>query len=218
MDVQQQWHRATVRTRAITVAWAITLALAMAPATAHAGLARATAACDGAETPIAATTLAQSRDALACLIDTVRQERGRSALRPDDKLAEAARDHAADMVGRGYFSHVTPTGRDQTDRLRRAGWPPAASGWWAGEILALGSGGASTPRRLVAAWLNSPPHRGILLSRKPTRIGLGTVRNTPGGTHPGDGITVAAELGYMDGDGSDDADSLSSYSSDSAAG
>jgi uncharacterized protein YkwD len=121
------------------------------------------------------------------------------------------------MVGRGYFSHVTPAGRDQTDRLRRVGWPPAAGGWWAGEILALGSGGASTPRHLVSAWLNSPPHRGILLSRKPTRIGLGVVRNTPGGAHPGDGVTVAAELGHVGGAGGDQADPLSSYSSDAAA-
>ena len=216
MDVQQQWSRATASIGAVTVALAATLAVATTPATAHAGLARAAAACDGAETPIAATTVAQSRDALACLIDTVRLQRGRSALRPDGKLAEAAHDHAADMVGRGYFGHVTPAGRDQADRLRRVGWPPAASGWWAGEILALGSGGASTPRRLVSAWLNSPPHRGILLSRTPTRLGLGLVRNTPGGAHPGDGITVAAELGHVDGD--DETDPLSSYAAGSAAG
>jgi uncharacterized protein YkwD len=216
MDVQQQRRRATARIGAITVAWAVTIA-ASAAATAHAGLAHAADACDGAETPIAATTVAQSRTTLACLIDTVREERGRAALRRDDKLSEAARDHAADMVGRGYFGHVTPAGRDQTDRLRRVGWPPAAGGWWAGEILALGSGGASTPRHLVSAWLNSPPHRSILLSRKPTLIGLGVVRNTPDGSHLGDGITVAAELGYVDG-GGDEADPLSSYASQDATG
>ena len=198
---------------AITLA----MAMAMAPATAHAGLARAAAACDGAETPIAATTVAQSRTALACLIDTVREERGRSALRPDGQLSEAARGHATDMVARSYFGHVTPAGRDQADRLRRVGWPPADKGWWAGEILALGSGGASTPRHLVSAWLNSPPHRAILLSRKPTLLGLGVVRNTPDGTHPGDGVTVAAELGHVEGAGGDEAEPLSSYTSDAAA-
>jgi uncharacterized protein YkwD len=215
MDVQRQWRRATARIGAITVAWVVTLAAAPP---AHAGLARAAAACDGAETPIAATTVAQSRTTLACLIDAVREERGRAALRRDDKLSEAARDHAADMVGRGYFGHVTPAGRDQTDRLRRVGWPPAAGGWWAGEILALGSGGASTPRHLVSAWLNSPPHRSILLSRKPTLIGLGVVRNTPDGDHRGDGITVAAELGRVDGAEGGEADPLSSYASEDAGG
>jgi uncharacterized protein YkwD len=216
MSVQQQRRRATVRIGAITVAWAVTLAASTATTAANAGLARAAAACDGAETPIAATTVAQSRGALTCLIDTVREERGRVALRRDDKLSEAARNHAADMVGRGYFGHVTPAGSDQAARLRRVGWPPAATGWWAGEILALGSGGASTPRHLVSAWLNSSPHRAILLSRKPSLIGLGVARNTPDGSHLGDGITVAAELGWVDGAGGDDADPLSSYSTDPA--
>ncbi|MET0602375.1 MAG: hypothetical protein ABW167_10330, partial [Baekduia sp.] len=63
MDVHHQRRRAAARTGAITVAAAI--AATLAPATAHAGLARAAAACDGAETPIAATTVAQSRTALA---------------------------------------------------------------------------------------------------------------------------------------------------------
>jgi uncharacterized protein YkwD len=215
MDVQQQGRRATVRIGAISVACVVALAASSAATPAHAGLARAAASCDGAETPIAATTVTQTRGALACLIDAVRQERGRSALSSDDKLSEAARDHAADMVGRGYFGHVTPAGRDQLDRLRRVGWPPAAGGWWAGEILALGSGGASTPRHLVFAWLNSPPHRAILLSRKPTLIGLGVVRNTPDGDHRGDGVTVAAELGHIEGD---EADPLSSYTAGPGTG
>ncbi len=216
MDAQQERCGATARIGGIAVG--VMLAASMAAPAAHAGLARAAAACDGAEVPIAATTVAQSRATLGCLIDAVREERGRAALRRDDKLSEAARDHAADMVGRGYFGHVTPAGRDQTDRLRRVGWPPATGGWWAGEILALGSGGASTPRHLVSAWLNSPPHRAILLSGKPTRIGLGVVRNTPDGEHGGDGVTVAAELGRVDAADGDDADPLSSYASQDATG
>jgi uncharacterized protein YkwD len=216
MDVQQHGRRATARIGGITVV--IVLAASMAAPAAHAGLARAAAVCEGAEAPIAATTVAQSRSTLACLIDAVREERGRAPLRRDDKLSEAARDHAADMVGRAYFGHVTPAGRDQTDRLRRVGWPPATGGWWAGEILALGSGGASTPRHLVSAWLNSPPHRSILLSRKPTLIGLGVVRNTPDGEHGGDGVTVAVELGHIDTAAGDEADPLSSYASEDATG
>ncbi len=216
MNVQQRWCHAPARTGAMAVVCAATLAASTATTTAHAGLARAAAACDGAETPIAAATAAQSRAALACLIDEVREERGRAALHHDDRLGAAARAHAADMVAHGYFAHVTPTGSDPTDRLRRVGWPPAGTGWWAGEILALGSGGASTPRHLVSAWLNSPPHRSILLSREPTLIGLGVARNTPDGKHPGTGVTVAAELGRVDGADGDEVDPLSSYTSDPA--
>jgi uncharacterized protein YkwD len=179
------------------IATACALALAATTPAHGAGLAHAAAACDGAEAPIAATTVAQSRAALACLIDTVRVERGLSALRDDDRLAETARDHAADMVQRDYFGHVTPAGADPTVRRRRAGWPPANTGWWAGEVLVQASGDATTPRRLVSAWLNSPGHRRILLSDHAALIGIGVVRNTPDGTHPRDGVTAAAELGRL---------------------
>jgi len=191
-----------------------------APVAQAAGLSEASAACPGAEAPIAATTVAAARAALACLIDEARQERDRIALRLDDRLARAARDQAADMVRRDYFAHVTPTGADLTDRLRRASWPPGGQGWWAGEILALGSGPLSTPRRLVAAWLSSPPHRAILLSARAVRIGIGVVRDTPDGRHPADGVTAAAELGRLcpDDDGPTGADPLSTYGGPSRCG
>ena len=42
--------------------------------------------------------------------------------------------------------------------------------YYAGETLGKG---ASTPNRLVTMWMNSPPHRAVLLSRHATRIGVG---------------------------------------------
>ena len=194
-----QQRRRQAGVAGMTVTCALALGLGGTPANAApGGLATASAACAGAETPIALTSVAQSRGAFACLIDAVRQERGLGTLRFDDRLGAAAREHAADMVDRRYFAHLTPAGTGATARLKQEGWPGAkANGWWAGEILALGAGDASTPRRLVAAWLNSPPHRAILLSAKPTRVGIGVARNTPDGEHPADGVTVAAELGLV---------------------
>ena len=49
---------------------------------------------------------------------------------------------------------------------------------WAGETLGRGS---VTPRRLVRMWMRSTPHRRILLSRKPGRIGIGSYRTAHGG-------------------------------------
>jgi uncharacterized protein YkwD len=212
-ETQQRRRRAGVA--GVTVACA--LALGGAPASANAapsGLATASAACAGAETPIALTSVAGSRGAFACLIDGVRQERGLGTLRFDARLGAAAREHADDMVDRRYFAHVTPGGANATARLKQEGWPGAkANGWWAGEILALGDGEASTPRRIVAAWLTSPPHRAILLSAKPTRVGIGVARDTPDGEHPADGVTVAAELGLVC-PAAGSADPLSGYDSD----
>lgn len=179
----------------IVAAAALLTGAATAPAAHGAGLAAASATCPGAETPIAAGTVEDSRSALRCLIGAVRAERGLGPLAPDGRLAHAAQVHASDMVGRGYFAHRSPGGSDVGDRLARAGWKPASGSWWAGEILVAGSGPSSTPRRLVAAWLQSPPHRAVLLSARPDAIGIGVRRNTPDRRHAGTGVTVDAVLG-----------------------
>jgi uncharacterized protein YkwD len=49
--------------------------------------------------------------------------------------------------------------------------------WYAGETLARGSMG---PRRLVRMWMNSPPHRAIVLSPEPRRIGIGATLDNRG--------------------------------------
>lgn len=49
--------------------------------------------------------------------------------------------------------------------------------YYAGETLGRGS---ITPRRLVGLWMHSPAHRHVLLSRKPSRIGIGASPNAYG--------------------------------------
>lgn len=48
---------------------------------------------------------------------------------------------------------------------------------YVGEVLGRGS---VSPNRLVRMWLDSPPHRHILLSRQPKRIGVGATLNGRG--------------------------------------
>ena len=91
-----------------------------------------------------------------------------------------ARRHAADMVRRGYFSHVSPEGHD----LRRPACGTPATwrrcSWSAGETLAWGSGTESSPRSRVSAWMHSPPHRAVLLGRAFREAGIGAVGGAPG--------------------------------------
>ena len=187
---------------AVKAAVLVGAAMVAAPVGANAqsaGLSLAAENCENAEAPIAQSSVAATRAALACLIDETRRQRGLSPLRYDDRLGRAARDHAVDMVRRDYFAHTSPGGSGVKDRLRRSGWPLGGD-WWAGEILVTGTGGASTPRRLLTAWLTSPPHRAVLLSARAARIGIGVSRGTPGddgGRHAGDGVTAAAELGRL---------------------
>src|SRR5436305_51891 len=67
-------------------------------------------------------TVAESalRDSLQCLVNAVRVAKGRPALRVKKTLQRAADRHAADMVARGYFAHVSPEGHDLRYRLRKA--------------------------------------------------------------------------------------------------
>ena len=92
---------------------------------------------------------------------------------PQRSLGEAARGHARDMVTRGYFAHERD-GSTPASRLRDAGWDGLA----AGETIAWGCGGLGEPRAIVDAWLDSPPHRDILLGRY-RRAGVGVAAGAP---------------------------------------
>ena len=134
------------------------------------------------------------RDALLCEIERVRDRRDAGRLHPDAELDLAAGRHATDMVERRYFSHTSPGGGDLEDRARRAGYATRTCSWRVGEILAWGVDRRSTAAATVAAWLDSQPHRRILVSRRYSDLGVGTAAGTPSERHPS-GVTVAAMLG-----------------------
>jgi uncharacterized protein YkwD len=78
------------------------------------------------------------------------------------------------------------------DRVRRAGY--ARCRWLVGEILAWGVGPRSSAAGTVRAWMDSPPHRRILVSRRYRELGLGMQAGAPiEGLQRG--VTVAAVLG-----------------------
>ena len=65
------------------------------------------------------------RRALRCVVNEERARHGLRRLRRHADLGEAARDHARDMVERGYFAHERP-GSTLRSRLRAAGWTGSA--------------------------------------------------------------------------------------------
>ena len=87
------------------------------------------------------------------------------------------------MERRHYFSHTSRDGSDFVQRIRRTGYFKRASTWFVGENLAWGAGpNRSSPRGIVAAWMNSPPHRQNILNSRFREIGIGVVVGAPGGT------------------------------------
>jgi uncharacterized protein YkwD len=118
--------------------------------------------------------------ATLCFINRERRAHGLVALQANAKLARAARRHASDMVLRSYFAHDSLSGLTFGDRLHRVGYVHAGCTWSGGETLAWGTGAQISPASRVAAWMQSPPHRAILLGRGFREAGLGIVGGVPG--------------------------------------
>jgi uncharacterized protein YkwD len=155
--------------------------------------------CAGAlDTPTNAT-VNQAADTIACLVNAERVKRGLKPVTRDADLGQAARRHALNMVRRGFFSHVTPGGSDLGDRLRDAGYG-AGHGWRAGEALGWGTGKLATPNALVDEWLDSPPHRRILLDSGFRELGVGVAAGEPRDTQSdAAGATYALDFGVIRG-------------------
>lgn len=136
--------------------------------------------------------------AIVCLVNAERTGRRLQPLRRDRDLARAARKHAADMVRRTYFSHVSPGGTDLGDRVRNAGYGRPGDRWRAGENLGWGTSYRATPRSLVDRWLASPGHRRILLGEAYRVLGVGVAAGAPRVTSLGlPGATYAMDLGVI---------------------
>jgi uncharacterized protein YkwD len=126
------------------------------------------------------------------LVNQARAARGIPALRADPRLARAARGHSRDMVAHAYFEHSSPTRGGLRARVRRTGWMRPRPVWSLGEDLAWGTYELSTPAAVVNAWLQSPPHRRIMLGRGFEVVGIGVAPGTPG---HGAGLTYTADFG-----------------------
>jgi uncharacterized protein YkwD len=80
-------------------------------------------------------------------------------------------DTAAERWGSYLASHNLFYHQSMTTLLRRC------NARYAGETLAKGN---IDPRTMVTMWLNSAPHRKVMLSTSPRRIGIGAVPNSAG--------------------------------------
>lgn len=168
---------------------AATVALLLVPG---AAAARA-ASCAGAARAAQSATTTTARDAVLCLVNRHRDRQGLRPLRASKLLNRAAQGHSADMVRRGYFAHESPEGGTLTQRVRRTGFLAGARAWELGEAIGWAGGSAATPASMVRMWLDSPPHRAILLDRSFRLVGIGVADGTPAGT--ADGATFTLDAG-----------------------
>jgi uncharacterized protein YkwD len=133
-------------------------------------------------------------EVIFCLMNAMRANAGLPALAQQDELASASVEHSQDMVAQKYFAHDSLDGRNLVARLTNVNYIPKSGDWVVGENLAWGTGTLATPRSLVNAWMNSPPHRENLLAPEYREVGMGVVFGNPSAKTDG-GVTVTTDFG-----------------------
>lgn len=104
---------------------------------------------------------------LLALTNATRVKEGVPTLAPNLELREVARKHAQDMLTKGYFSHVSPQGKDALVRTQEASI----------SVLSVGENLANAPTVEVghAGLLASPGHRRNILSSDFNQVGIGVI-------------------------------------------
>jgi uncharacterized protein YkwD len=106
---------------------------------------------------------------LVDLTNMDRQSNNVQLLRINPLLEEAAKMKVADMAQKGYFSHVSPSGRTPWEWLDEVGYNYK----YAGENLAVNF---SDSEDIEKAWMNSEGHRKNIVNSHFTEIGIATAR------------------------------------------
>lgn len=112
------------------------------------------------------------------VFDATNAERRRQGLEPfqaDTALAKIGRNHSADMLRRGFFSHGSPEGVRPADRIAIGHRTLIGI---SGENIWSGSGyhdktPAELARIIVDNWMKSPGHRKNILRDSFTHLGVG---------------------------------------------
>lgn len=105
--------------------------------------------------------------ALIDAINVARAGTGCSALRVDSRLMQAAQEHSDDMARHTFLSHEGSDGSLPADRVLRLGYPMS----YVGETIYYEAG--SNAAQAAAHWLDSEPHRRILLRCTTKDVGAG---------------------------------------------
>jgi uncharacterized protein YkwD len=160
--------------RSIQVAAAGARSSATSQSGAIARVAQARGGCADADLRVTSRNRRRIERAVRCLLAEERLAAGLSRLRPSAKLSVAARRHVADMQRRRYIAHAHPRGPALSGRLRAVRYSGAA-----GETISVGSGRLATPRGTVRGWMNSAPHRTVILTGRYRKVGVGVRQKAP---------------------------------------
>jgi uncharacterized protein YkwD len=117
------------------------------------------------------------------LVNGARKQQGLPPLVSDRRLAAIARAHSREMASTGQVAHVSPRTGSAEDRLARAGLSPS--------LAAENVGRAATAAQAHRGFMGSPGHRGNVLDRQVTAVGIGVAE---GPAHLGVGRLFFTQL------------------------
>lgn len=204
---------------AATVALAATAALAAPPALAttsrrHASARRparpthpasapvsqapasAPASCPGADSQPTDANLAQVEASTLCLIERLRAAHRLPLLAASAPLQGVAVGQARDMVAGDYFGDQSLSGQTPMQRILASPYPSHAARVNSAQNIGWATGSSATPEGMVQAWMDSPPHREIMLTAHFHDIGVGVTPAAPSSLAQGRaGATYTLELG-----------------------
>ncbi|OBG88349.1 secretion protein [Mycobacterium sp. NS-7484] len=100
----------------------------------------------------------------------------------EPSLRLAAQRHADDMLMTGVGGHTGSDGSSPQARIADAGY----NAGYTGEIVYWGTGSAASVAAALDAWMNSPPHRDVILNCSYTAVGFATAMDSNKMTVVGD--------------------------------
>jgi uncharacterized protein YkwD len=133
------------------------------------------------------------REAILCLHNQIRSQKGLPLLKDNAKLRKAAIGHSSAMVNQGYFDHTSPDGGTFVDRILDARYAKSNDAWSLGENLAWGTGELSTATGIMDSWMASSGHKANILKKAYREVGIGIRIGVP--SDEGVGATVTADFG-----------------------
>jgi uncharacterized protein YkwD len=135
-------------------------------------------ACSGGAAPHAAAASVRLDPTERGVIRLVNRFRARNGLGPvhaSRALNHAAEAHSRDMLQRDFFDHPSSDGTPFERRVRHFARAAAV-----GETLAAFSQADGGAALIVQMWIDSPPHRAIMLTGAFRRIGVSRLRGMLG--------------------------------------
>jgi hypothetical protein len=142
------------------------------------GLLAAVVVAPGTAAAAGGMTISEAELAMVDALNVDRTTRGLVPVRIDSRLMAIARARSVDKATKNYFSHTQPDGRNVFDMIsaQKITW------YNAGEIIAWNNYPTleTSIHAANTGWLNSPPHKAIVVSTSFNYVGVGLALGSNG--------------------------------------